>query len=106
MLVVRVVSQEPDDNGGYHDDSTHLFEVLLSFFPRVAQYDFGGRHTVGRKLHHEGAVIAFHQELGEDAGHEYGQQDADGIDGQQNQTGFAGEECADHDQVDGKAGTA
>lgn len=106
VLMIRVVAQEPDDDGRDHDDASHLLEILFSFFPRVARHDLGRRHAVGGELHHEGTVVALHDEFGEHAGHEHGQQDADGVDGQQHQTGPGGEERPDEHQVDGQARAA
>lgn len=106
LVMVRIVPQEPDDDGRYHDDASHFLEVLRAFLPRVACHGFCCRHAVGRKLHDERGVFSLYDELAEDTRHEHRQQDADGIEREQYQAGTAGEEGTNQYQIDGQTGTA
>ena len=79
FLIVREVTQSPDDDTCHEDDATHLLQVLLTLFPGMAAYRLPGREAVRRQLHHEWGIFALHHETGKDAAQYHGKEDADEI---------------------------
>ena len=61
-LVMRKIAQCPHDDTCHEDDTSHLFEILLSFLPRMAGDGFRRRPTIRGQFHHEGSVLALDDE--------------------------------------------
>ena len=101
---MREIAQRPHKDAGHQDDATHFLEILLSFFPRVAPNGLPCWETIGRQLHHERRVVAFHQEQTKEAAQQHRESNAHEIKRHHDQGPvFRGEECARNHDVDGQA---
>src|SRR5574344_2201465 len=85
-IMVGIVTQKPYKDGCHEDNASHLFQVLLAFFPCMSADGLCRRKTVGWKLHHKRRVVTFDHKSTKQSAHHYGQQYADGIHGKKYQT--------------------
>ena len=61
ILVVRIISQEPNEDGRNHNDTTHFLQVLCSLFPSMSNDGLHGRNPIGGEFHYKRSVVAFEE---------------------------------------------
>ncbi len=82
--------------------AAHLFQILLSFAPHVAQRRFQGWYAVGGKLHYKRCLIGLEIEFPENLCRQHGYENADYVESEEHNGRMAVEKCAYHEHIYGQ----
>ena len=98
-IMIREITEEPDDHRADQNDSTHLLKVLTSLFPCMSEYGFSCRYTVRRKFHNEWQVVLLEECTHNLCSHN-SKHDSKSIKSQKNQAGILREEGTRNKYID------